>query len=281
MDAAALSPNERFLLDFHRSHAGATSEFFGPARTPEGGDSYDRLAALVPEGDEAVVLDLGCGDGLLLERIRQRRGSCARLIGLDMSADELAVAARRLGPDVLLLNERAQAISLPPASVDVVLSHMALMLMGDPASAIAEIHRVLRPGGVFSAIVDGGSAGSAPSDGFACFVESLRRTMRAAGRQPLQLVHPTFTSQQALLAHLGESAGFSDARVEELAVSRREPPARLWELMLLTYDMAYLSPGEVERVRRDFLDAVEALLDAEGMVGCSVGLRQLTARKHG
>ncbi|XYH92943.1 class I SAM-dependent methyltransferase [Sorangium sp. So ce1128] len=278
MDAAALSSNERFLLDFHRSHAGATAEFFGPARTPEGGDSYDRLAALVPEGDEAVVLDLGCGDGLLLERIRQRRGSCARLIGLDISADELAVAARRLGPDVRLLNERAQAISLPPASVDVVLSHMALMLMGDPASVIAEIHRVLRPGGVFSAIVDGGPA---PSDGFACFVESLRRTLRAAGRQPLQLVHPTFTSQQALLAHLGEAAGFSEARVDELAVSRREPPARLWELMLLTYDMAYLSPGEVERVRRDFLEAVEALRDAEGMVGCSVGLRQFTARKHG
>ncbi|WP_437617981.1 class I SAM-dependent methyltransferase [Sorangium sp. So ce1151] len=278
MDAAALSSNERFLLDFHRSHAGATSEFFGPARAPEGGDSYDRLAALVPEGHEAVVLDLGCGDGLLLERIRQRRGSGARLIGLDMSADELAVTARRLGPDVRLLNERAQAISLPPASVDVVLSHMALMLMGDPASVIVEIHRVLRPGGVFSAIVDGGPA---PSDGFACFVESLRRTMRAAGRQPLQLVHPTFTSQQALLAHLGEAAGFSDARVEELAVSRREPPARLWELMLLTYDMAYLSPGEAERVRRDFLDAVEALRDADGMVGCSVGLRQLTARKHG
>ncbi|WP_437497611.1 class I SAM-dependent methyltransferase [Sorangium sp. So ce1099] len=286
MDAAALSPNERFLLDFHRSHAGATSEFFGPARAPEGGDSYDRLAALVPAGGDAVVLDLGCGDGLLLERIRQRRGSGAGLIGLDMSADELAAAARRLGPEVLLLNERAQAISLPPASVDVVLSHMALMLMGDPASVVAEIHRVLQPGGVFSAIVDGGPApsddgGPAPSDGFACFVESLRRTMRAAGRQPLQLVHPTFASQQALLAHLGEAAGFSDARVKELAVSRREPPSRLWELMLLTYDMAYLSPGEVERVRRDFLDAVEALRDAEGMVACSIGLRQFTARKQG
>ncbi|WP_437283982.1 class I SAM-dependent methyltransferase [Sorangium sp. So ce406] len=278
MDAAALSPNERFLLDFHRSHAGATSEFFGPARTPEGGDSYDRLAAVVPEGDEAVVLDLGCGDGLLLERIRQRRGSCARLIGLDMSADELAAAARRLGPELRLLNERAQAIPLPPASVDVVLSHMALMLMGDPASVIAEIHRVLRPGGVFSAIVDGGPA---PTEGFACFVEALRRTYRATGRQPLQLVHPAFASQQALLAHLGEAAGFSDARVEELAVSRREPPARLWELMLLTYDMVYLSPGEVERVRRDFLDAVEALRDAEGLVGCSIGLRQFTARKRG
>lgn len=278
MDAAALSPNERFLLDFHRSHAGATSKFFGPARTPEGGDSYDRLAALVPEGDEAVVLDLGCGDGLLLERIRLRRGSCATRIGLDMSADELAVAARRLGPDVLLLNERAQAISLPPASVDVALSHMALMLMGDPASVIAEIHRVLRPGGVFSAIVDGGPA---PSDGFACFVGSLRRTLRAAGRPPLQLVHPTFASSQALLAHLDEAAGFSDARVEELVVSRREAPARLWELMLLTYDMDYLSPGEVERVRRDFLDAVEALRDAEGTVGCSIGLRQFTARKRG
>ncbi|MGK3993010.1 class I SAM-dependent methyltransferase [Sorangium sp. So ce1024] len=278
MDADALSPNERFLLGFHRSHPGATSEFFGLARTPEGGDSYDRLAALVREGDDAVVLDLACGDGFLLERIGQRRGSRVRRIGLDMSADELAAAARRLGPDVLLLNERAQAISLPPASVDVVLSHMALMLMDDPASVIAEIHRVLRPGGVFSAIVDGGPA---PGGGFACFVASLRRTIRTSGRAPLSLHHPIVMSREGLLAHLGDAAGFSAARVEELVVSLREPPARLWELMCLTYDVVQLSPGELESTRRDFLDAVEALRDADGRVGSSVGLRQLTARKRG
>ncbi|WP_437729842.1 class I SAM-dependent methyltransferase [Sorangium sp. So ce1335] len=277
MAADALSPNERFLLDFHRSHPGATSEFFGPARTPEGGDSYDRLAALVPEGDDAVVLDLACGDGYLLERIGQRRGSRVRRIGLDLSADELAAAARRLGPDVLLLNERAQAISLPPASVDVVVSHMALMLMDDPATVIAGIHRVLRPGGVFSAIVDGGSA---PSGGLACFVASMGRTLRTADRAFLSLNHPIVMSREGLLAHLGEAAGFSEARVEELVVSRREPPARLWELMCLTYDVVQLSPAEVESTRRDFLDAVEALRDAEGLVGCSVGLRQFTARKQ-
>ncbi|KYF59508.1 hypothetical protein BE08_15640 [Sorangium cellulosum] len=125
------------------------------------------------------------------------------------------------------------------------------------------------------------AAPPAPSDGFACFAASLRRTTGAAGRELLPLVHPTFSSREGLLAQLGEAAGFSDARVEELVVSRREPPARLWELMLLTYDLAQLSPGEVESARRDFLDAVEALRDADGMVGCSVGLRQFTARKRG
>lgn len=87
------------------------------------------------------VLEVGCGTGLILERVA-RFARCAR--GIDLSAGMLAKAASR-GLSVA----QASATELPvaSASVDVAYSFKVLAHVPDITGALAEMARVVRPGG--------------------------------------------------------------------------------------------------------------------------------------
>ncbi|MEO0426681.1 MAG: class I SAM-dependent methyltransferase [Pseudomonadota bacterium] len=90
------------------------------------------------------VLDLGCGDGALTEKLV---ASGARVHGVDASADMLA-AARARGLDVEEMD--AHALSFEQA-FDAVFSNAALHWMTRPDAVIAGVARALRPGGLFVA----------------------------------------------------------------------------------------------------------------------------------
>ena len=120
---------EQFLVRFHRDFPGCTPTAFAESRTETGESSYDLLVGVVPLG--ARVLDLGCGDGFLLESCVQRGHDPDHLIGVDLSADELALAAQRpLLSEVTLHHGHAHAAPVSDHSIDVVLCHMTLMLLG-------------------------------------------------------------------------------------------------------------------------------------------------------
>ncbi len=75
-----------------------------------------------------------------------------RLTGVDISPAMLAIAERRadeLGRDVELRVGDAQALDLPDARFDTVVSTLALCSIPDDRRAVAEVRRVLRPGGRF------------------------------------------------------------------------------------------------------------------------------------
>jgi SAM-dependent methyltransferase len=148
------------LLQTHRGRTGATPLRFASLTTSDGQNSYQVLADLiVPEhtaADHIVhLLDLACGDGYLSELCLNKLGGTAQITGVDMSSEELEAAQRRLhGHDVTLLLERAQHLSLVDRSVDVVLCHLAFMLMLPVEPVVAEVARVLKPGGLFAAVVN-------------------------------------------------------------------------------------------------------------------------------
>jgi ubiquinone/menaquinone biosynthesis C-methylase UbiE len=98
------------------------------------------------------VLDVAGGTGVLLSRI-QKPGCGLRLVGVDLCLSELRLARERL-PEAPLYAARAQALPLTDASFQLVVCHMALMLMHNPEQTLAESRRVLRRGGVFSAITN-------------------------------------------------------------------------------------------------------------------------------
>ena len=105
--------------------------------------------AAVEPGD--TVLDLGCGAGLDLLLAAQRTGPEGRVIGIDCNTDMLARAranARQAGCTQIELREgRVEALPLPDASVDWVISNCVLNLSPDKPAAFREIRRVLKPGG--------------------------------------------------------------------------------------------------------------------------------------
>jgi SAM-dependent methyltransferase len=98
-----------------------------------------------------VVLDLGSGGGIDVLLSAARVGPTGFAYGLDMT-DEMLELARRNAAEADATNVefrkgRIESIPLGDASVDVVISNCVVNLSGDKAAVLAEVARVLRPGG--------------------------------------------------------------------------------------------------------------------------------------
>jgi arsenite methyltransferase len=97
------------------------------------------------------VLDLGSGGGIDVLLSAKRVGPTGRAFGLDMTDEMLALAQRNAAEagaaNVEFLKGHIEAIPLPAASVDVVISNCVVNLAADKPAVFREIARVLRPGG--------------------------------------------------------------------------------------------------------------------------------------
>ncbi len=98
-----------------------------------------------------TVLDLGSGGGIDVLLSARRVGSTGHVYGLDMTPEMLDLARRNAAEagitNVEFLEGHIEAIPLPDASVDVVISNCVINLSPDKPAVFAEMHRVLRPGG--------------------------------------------------------------------------------------------------------------------------------------
>jgi SAM-dependent methyltransferase len=101
-----------------------------------------------------TVLDLGSGAGADVLISAGRVGPSGRAIGLDMTDEMLELARRNAAEagaeNVEFLKGHIEAIPLPDASVDVVISNCVINLSGDKPQVLREAARVLRPGGRFA-----------------------------------------------------------------------------------------------------------------------------------
>ena len=101
-----------------------------------------------------TVLDLGSGAGADVLISARRVAPGGHAIGLDMTDEMLALAranAAEAGVDnVEFVKGYIEAIPLPDASVDVVISNCVINLSADKGRVLAEVARVLKPGGRFA-----------------------------------------------------------------------------------------------------------------------------------
>lgn len=107
--------------------------------------SIDATLRRLPEPGKRV-LDLGCGTGSLLQVLRCNWPQ-SELIGLDLSFEMLQVAGRKLGADAALCQGSAQQLPWRSNVFDLVISTSAFHYFRNPERVLAEVKRVLRPGG--------------------------------------------------------------------------------------------------------------------------------------
>jgi len=145
-EIAPLAPPET-LADPHPVRAWANAKFF------ESIDWYvhrrlgARKQALFADVPHEVV-ELGAGAGASMRYLAPG----TRLLALEPNRhahDALHRKATRYGIDLEIRENRAESTGLPSASVDAVICTLVLCTVDDPAAALAEVHRILRPGGRF------------------------------------------------------------------------------------------------------------------------------------
>jgi ubiquinone/menaquinone biosynthesis C-methylase UbiE len=95
---------------------------------------------------DAVVADVGTGTGFVIQGLAP---TVAKVYGFDESPEMLAIARRNLAAfgNVEFREAQGDALPLPDGALDAVFGNMYLHHAPDPQAAIAELVRVLRPGG--------------------------------------------------------------------------------------------------------------------------------------
>jgi demethylmenaquinone methyltransferase/2-methoxy-6-polyprenyl-1,4-benzoquinol methylase len=142
-------------------------ELFAPL-----GPTYDRVGAALSLGQDPLgrrflvsrlprgghVLDVATGTGLVAAELL-RRGF--KVTGVDLSPEMLAVAHRRFGDEVQLINASAEALPLDSESFDHLTVAYPLRYVADPGATLAELARVVRPGGFVASLEFGVPQGPA------------------------------------------------------------------------------------------------------------------------
>jgi SAM-dependent methyltransferase len=106
----------------------------------------------IPSG--GVALDIGSGPGNVTASLARAAGPDGLALGVDISEPMLARAVRNeAGPQVGFIKADAQRLPLRDNTVDAVVSTAVLQLIPDPTAAVAEMARVLRPGGRLAIMV--------------------------------------------------------------------------------------------------------------------------------
>jgi ubiquinone/menaquinone biosynthesis C-methylase UbiE len=197
--------------------------------------SHRMLEMLAPQpGQRVLELAAGLGEtGMLAAELVAPLGG----VVISDQADAMLAGARRRALELGLSNLEFQVldgewIDLPFASVDAILCRWGYMLMADPAAALAEARRVLRPGGRIALAVWDAPASNP-------WAELPSQELVARGLAPTPGEHnepqpgPFALADAEQLRELLGQAGFVEVDVQAVDLIRRHPDfADLWETTL-------------------------------------------------
>ncbi len=221
-----------------------TDEIAGlPPETLEASLGCGNPVALAELKPGETVLDLGSGGGIDVLLSARRVGPTGKAYGLDMTDEMLALARENQAKagvrNVEFLKGEIEAIPLPDASVDVIVSNCVINLSPDKPRVFAEAFRVLKPGGRF-AVSDIVVRGTVP--------EIIRRSMEAwTGCLAGALEEDEYIT---LLA----KAGFETIEVEPTRIYRAADAREFLES----------APALVAEIERRGLSLDDVLVQADG-----------------
>ncbi len=205
---AAAGQDDRRLHSVLARRREKSQEFFATAagdwdrlRSDLFGDTFYLWAVLGLIDPTLVAGDLGCGTGQLTETIAPY---VRQVIAVDDSVDMLDAARRRVGerPNVVIRRGDLEALPLEAGELDFAMLALVLHYSPDPAMALAEVARVVKPGGRL-------------------LVVDMLPHQREEYQQQMGHVWLGFSEKQ--MSRFLTGAGFDDVRIRELPV---DPDAR-------------------------------------------------------
>ena len=191
-------------------------------------------------------VDVGCGNGAFTELLLQRAAP-AEVQAIDPSEGQLAFARRRTAAAAAVFH-RGDAMALPfeDARFDAAVMALVLFFVPEPARGIAEMMRVVRPGGLVAAYVWDVPGGGLP-------IEAVRAALRESGIEAAAPPSAAVSAMPALQAAF-TGAGLAQVETRSITAERRfDDFDAYWAAALMVGGlgerMGALPPGTVEEVR--------------------------------
>ncbi|MDL0429761.1 methyltransferase domain-containing protein [Marinobacter sp. TBZ242] len=257
------------------------------------------------------ILDIGTGTGIVALEVARKLGEQGKVVGIDLSDGMLATAKRKADKEKLaakaeFLKMDAEVLEFEDDSFDNVLSLYALRHFPNPEKAVAEMRRVLKPGG--KAVI---AVGSRPElfskDGLAAVFRRLGSIVRRhTGRElaacefldELVNKHIPENANSETAEWTGHRHGFTGSVRDLLAAagftdinsswrgqySVFESPEAFWELQMTFSSLARKRIGQAEEsavntLKQEFISTCEDVLARKGRLVYQSGAAIISAVK--
>lgn len=211
-------------------------------------------------------LDVGCGNGAFTQLIAEQ---CAplSLVGIDPSEAQLAFARQHpLMQSVKFVNADAMALPFQSDSFDLAVMPLVIFFVPEPAQGVAEMARVVAPGGTVAAYAWDMEGGGFP-------YRDVTETLSAIGRSTPMAPRPE-SSRLEMMRDLWASAGLGDIETNVIAVERTFADfEEFWETILGGPSAGQALRAMNEEERSGFRELLRARLQPAGSGPITLGAR--------
>jgi ubiquinone/menaquinone biosynthesis C-methylase UbiE len=210
-----------------------------------------QVAAALELPPDAQVLDLAAGRGALTRQLADRAG---RMVAVDAAPRMVELLARDL-PSVETHVMDAAVLEFPDATFDLVVAGFVVHILPDPVAAVAEVRRVLRPGGEFAFTIPGRADGSPdpwPDPLDELLLEYRKYQVTESG------LPPNDADEEALL----DRAGFTDVSRQTLEIAIEIPDGETYWRFTRSHGVGAAINGLPDDKRAELHDRIVTAVDA-------------------
>jgi SAM-dependent methyltransferase len=221
-------------------------------------------------------VDVGCGNGAFTETLVQFCAA-AEVQGIDPSPAQLSFARSRFTDEVAQFQQGdAMALPFADAAFDAAVMALVLFFVPEPARGVAEMARVVRPGGSVSAYVWDMHGGGFP-------IAAMHEEMAALGTPPLWPPSVAASRIEAL-QRLWTGAGLVQVETRQIEVQRSFPDFdTFWTISLsgpgIDAKVAAMAPDDVAVLKARL--QTRLVPDAEGHITCAARANAVKGRVPG